>query len=644
MIKLREILIRGNNVIKRISSLLLITCLSFSIVTFNKISQARYTSHPDASVEYEIYNVDVKVEKDDEREYIEEIQIKILNDYGRHVGTQEFNYNSNIQTVELIEGKTIVNGVEYKVDPSMIENKPVASNIKGFDDLNKLQVSFPNVVVGSSIYFKIKSKIFKSELPGLYFDNFSFGDRYTLNGNVSVKSKIKFHTFVNDPGKHLKITQKQQGEYQTLNISLTKPVFTSIVGEGDTFLLEKQKTFVSVSSLNSYEDYAKQVSPYYEKVLKETLPESLQKIVAEAKLLNNSVDQINLVTSKLAEQVRYMGDWRTVDGKIFPRSLSAVSSSGYGDCKDFATNTAAMLRKLEYKANVAFVYRGSGYYTEKFDITNPSSFNHAIVRVEDKSGKIFWIDPTNFVSMANGIFPDIENRPALVVDEQNPKYTMIPAINYKDSTINTTKVITIKPDNSCLIHGNSEIAGENAIQITGLEQMTSKQYIEESLIENVSGELSPLNWSIQLPDLNSRIVKPLSIGFSFEQSNKILLTNAGSAIVMGSPNSTGLINIARDQIGCKFIGNPETYIRNTTLKDVEVNDISSLNAEVQSPWYRINRTCKMVNKDAQCTEKSEILRSFVTGDEARSKEFEKVREDLKKYFYDTILIFSKAKN
>ena len=88
---------------------------------------------------------------------------------------------------------------------------------------------------------------------------------------------------------------------------------------------------------------SKAISKDYETVINQDLPPLHESIRKEASCMTHSVDQINKVTSLLSEKIRYMGDWRTIEGKFAPRSLKAVATSGVGDCKDFSASTAAIL-------------------------------------------------------------------------------------------------------------------------------------------------------------------------------------------------------------------------------------------------------------------------------------------------------------
>ena len=320
----------------------------FAVLGFSVIAEARYAKHEDSSGEYEFYNSDTKVQAANKIETIEEFQVKILNEIGRErFGTQSFSYNSNMMKLKLIEAKTIIEGKEYKISAANIEDKPVASNVNGFDEIRRLQISFPKVAIGASVYVKIKYEIFKTALDNYFADRCFFGnDIYTKAKKCSFKSKIHFKHFINDPNNHLEVKKGNEGDYQTLDVTLKKPIYNLTIAEGFTVLPESKMTWVALSSLKNYEEISTILAPKYEAVINEKLPKMFEEIVDGAKLINNETDQINYVTSKLAEKVRYMGDWRTVKGQIYPRPFELVASTGYGDCKDFSSSTAAILKKL----------------------------------------------------------------------------------------------------------------------------------------------------------------------------------------------------------------------------------------------------------------------------------------------------------
>jgi len=227
-----------------------------------------------------------------------------------------------------------------------------------------------------------------------------------------------------------------------------------------------------------------------------------------------------------------MGDWRTIEGKMSPRPLTTVATSGVGDCKDFSASTAAILNALGYKAKTAIVFRGIAYLHPEKALPSLSSFNHAIVKVVDKEGKVFWIDSTNFTSMADGIYPDIADRPVLVLDSKDPSYEHIPNIDVNHSKLTFNDIIEIKDGNVISNVGSIEFSGEQAIDDTGAGLSFSLQSIEEAVIKQLTGEASPIKKKVTLPPLDSRIVKDFKIDYFFEQENNLLLTNEGPGLLL----------------------------------------------------------------------------------------------------------------
>ena len=135
------------------------------------------------------------------------------------------------------------------------------------------------------------------------------------------------------------------------------------------------------------------------------------------------IEKLNTVTSLLAENINYLGDWRPISGLYVPRDLEAIANTKLADCKDFSAATAAILRKLGMEAHISWVKRGLGAFESPTPLPTMTEFNHAIVRAVT-SGRTYWVDPTNFSSFAQGIFPDIADKRTLTLD---PAGIVLPA-------------------------------------------------------------------------------------------------------------------------------------------------------------------------------------------------------------------------
>jgi hypothetical protein len=604
-------------------SLLWICCL-------NSV-EARFATRQDSPVEYAFYNRDITVSKDGRSEETISYQVNIKNEKGRAgYATQSFRYNGNIQTLEIISAETIVDGQIFPVPKDTIETKPLASPENGFDQAYQVLVSYPNVVVGASITLKYRLITKQQPLPHYFATEFYFGQTaYWLASHVTVKSALPFYVHVNDPNKALKIEQSQKENEQYLSIELIKPVYTALINEvtlGDN----EKNVYVDISTIQKVEKIGSDLAGAYQKVIEQPLPSSLANIQKKAaSLKDNSIDQINFITSKLAENIRYMGDWRSIDGQFKPRNLDTIARTGVSDCKDYAVSLAAILRTLGYEAYAALVYRGEGYYPETQDLPSIAQFNHAIVYATDPRGKNFWLDPTNFVSMAQGIFPDIADRPALVLNPKKPLYAHIPAILPQNNRIEGNKIVKLGKEGQLSSAGTMTLKGEAAIPVTGATLQRSEASIKEALVDILSGEKNPMQKRIDLPNLNSRIVQDTTIGYAFVQEDASMTTNVGQALDLGGMWAGLVLNTTEDQEGITYFGIPKSETQVLLLAGVKAKSVEKLNANIQSPWMTFTRDCQVNDQGVKITEKTEILHSFIKADVIRTPEFQALKKHVK---------------
>lgn len=620
------------------------TLLTFHTVVISS-THARWATHEDAPVEYETYNQNITVEADGTSVEIIESQLKILNEAGREkFGIARLHYNGNIQKIEILEAKAIFEGKEYPVPKDSIETKPLASDIKGFDQLFQILISFPHVQKESQLYLKYKVTTLKQALPNYFATEFSgFQGGYFKNAHFELRSKLHFHILVNDPRKVLSIREDKEKAFQVLSVDLKTPICEATINEPQNSILEDSlSTWVSISTFNQFEDFAKNIAEHYEKIVdSSTLPPLLESIKNEAVSQSNPLDQINTVTSSLSKAIRYNGDWRSIDGRFFPRTLEAITESSIGDCKDFATCLAAILRKLGYKAHVALVMRGMAFLPPQKELPSIKCFNHAIVKVITKEGQTLWIDPTNFVSMARGIFPDIANRKALVLDTKSPSYDTIPDVDFKHAQVAFSKTIHLKDNITLSAKGRLNFYGEQALALTGAALIHSPQAIEEIVIQKICGEKSPIKRKLILPDLSSRVVKDTFIDYDYEQEYITLLTNIGIGIPLDNGWEELFLNTSEQQQNTMFLGPPTTMKYHVTLDNVHASKLRDLAYKIKTPWLNASRTLTQKKRGIDVVEHVEILRSFISPTEIKSSAFKDLQSKIKKYCRNVAIIVGK---
>ena len=147
---------------------------------------------------------------------------------------------------------------------------------------------------------------------------------------------------------------------------------------------------------------------------------------------------------------------------------------------------------------------------------------------------------------------------------------------------------------------------------------------------------------INLPDLHSRIVKDIAIDYSYEQNNRLFKTNQGLGMKL-SYNKLGIdnfIHVNNDIVSDIYIGSPNTFARQTIIRNIDIKNSEALNKDIDSKWLSISR--KLSFKDRILTIEDLIIvkQEIITNEELKTPEFMKLKEDLEINFKDAALVFN----
>ena len=609
---------------------------------------ARFETLEDASISYDFYNKDTKIKADGTSESIVEIQANILKEDGRElVAKFPLYYNEGMVTIEIIEAKTIFEGVEHKVSEDMIEDKPIANNRPGFDDTKLVSISFPHPEIGAQIYLKYKEHHYKPRLENEFAGSYYFGTAdYWKKSNIKIDSEIDLRIKINDPGNNLSVkteSLKDNPDYfRKAEITLLNPITTRTINETyDSSLNSELFTYISLSSLDSWNKLGNIEAVGYLRINIQELPEVFLTILNLAKKEKDIESQLNVIIQNLNEKIQYFGTWQSYRGKFIPQDLQSVADKQSGDCKDFAYITARLLTELGYRANVALVERGEFMQEEKNILVNPDVFNHVIVRVLDENGKTYWIDPTNLVSMPDGIFPDIAGRHALVLDEKDSNYEYIPNVSESHATISINK--TVKQDE--IVDVVVDFKGESAMQWTGMGLYLAPKGVEDRIyslfIKNGVEESDRI--SHKIPPLNTRIVEPITISLEYKKPDLFFKTNLGKGYLLDAKWSF-LTKIAKidtsSDVNDVYLGHPSTVERTTTIKQKEISNLKKLDFDLSTPYISLLRKCYTSGEDSIVEEKVVIHQSWIPNREFNSEDFKKLQKLIKDEIIDSALVIN----
>ena len=614
------------------SSSLLLTALFFPTH-----SEARFATPAEASSEIELFNSTIDVKEDGSSEKVVEIKVKILNDFGRtNPANEPLQYDEAVEKLKVLDARTIDQGKEYEVTNDSIEDKAIASHTNAFSSYRRVLISFPHVHAGSELYLKYRIAQTIPYLNHTWYSEIPFGanESYWTSAKVKITSALPLEFKVHDPESYLDVHSEKDGNRQVFEVSLKKPLIRVVMDEQNVYLDNRNYPWVSTSSINDWKTLADKITPEYERVLKEPLPPLFEEIRAAAAKEPDLIKKINKVTIRLAEELNFMGDWRSASGRIFPESLEKVATTRKGVCKDFATVTTAILRKLGIHSSVALVRRG-GLYEIPNGLISPILFNHAIVRVESQN-QVIWVDPTNKVSFAGEIFPDISDRIALPLSEGVSSPEKTPAIQAEKSSIVITKEYDFSKKDIVSIKGTQDNKGVIAISTTGLGLWTSKENIDYQVMRYLGEVDQMLHFNVKPVDLKSRVVRDIHFDFDLDYTKRYmtLKTSKGGAFMIVTFNEinryyTGV----RDRVSDLGVSNhPTSLSKSSLLKGFRLTGKSNLNCHLDNRWLTATRHVSQKKTGIGIDDVFIMKMPLISNSDLRSKEFSQFQEKMRDCF------------
>ena len=608
---------------------------------YERVCLARPSRLDDASFAFNQRTTEFDVAKDGTYTYRYFEEIEVLKE-GRkqEIGTRRIPYNSRTSKMTVLKAE-VTNGTQtQKVDPKYIEDKPLSSNEQGFDDFNQLTVAYPDVRLGSKLTLQFQVETHEVPFQDHFSERAFFGAEFLQRaGKMKVRSALPLFLEKNDPSNQIEVQQKMDGSIQETEIILKGPLYFDEANEYRPRFTFNDMTWVTVSTHSDYAQLVSKLSPRYEETLRAQLPPGFKAIVDTALNEKTTVDQINRVTSLLAQRVRYTGDWRPIHGGHVPRPLEVIERTGFGDCKDLSTSTVAILRAIGIESNVAWVERD--LKPNDFPkLALQSAFNHAIAWAR-KGDQVFWIDATNLQSFAQGVFEDIGGRPALLIDSKNPRWEKISEGDASRAVSHELRRVHFLKDGTSRISCELELKGCSAVDVTGAGLRDSTDVLRYRFATMLSRESDILSYHVDLDDVNSRITHDHKFKIHVDEKRSASLTTAGQ-IYRVSPHSeiSDLLTIdPKERVSGYFIGHPKTDIRDIILENVALVGTLPTACRIQSPWLSLSRSFSLNGKNIRVQEEVRLQKLSITGVEIRSSDFARFQASLKRCYNLTGLIF-----
>lgn len=594
------------------------------------------TDESEAHIECTYYVENINVLQDGTTETVMESRLTCLKTTGESLKEQIIFFNPETQKCDIVEAFTIFKGKKYKAD---VEKKPVASSGQGFDQLYQIRIIFAHFEVGATRHLKIKKHIHKPLLKNHYYDDFfPSSDRILWkNYQINLNSRIKLHVIIKDHHGYFNIEK----DHYHLSITLKKKFYPKLLAAHACHYVDpKRVPLVCVSTLSSFDELANFFAPTYNDALNQDLKKLplLSDIYNKAKDMIKPVDQLNFITSTIFKHIHYFGDWRSQKGQFFPRPFEVINDKMLADYKEFAVMAGAILKKLGYIVHVTLVNCTDCFYENKNVLPSPALFNHAILKVQDKFGKIYWIDPTNQVSMSDITFPDISGRHGLVLGAKSP-YQWIDENKPEDGFSKTTETVELSDDlETCSIEFlRTGIDAHRChmwklnIPPQDLQKNVERLFLNGYTINNIS-----------LPLDDTRIAIPFE-GHLSGQRQIDTLTNGGKAYHLSMRLFQEFLYLFPE--GCEdrlvFMGTPSKNMTKVIIKNVQADHLQNLNCHFKNAFASFSRTCQQKGKDVEIIFNNEIYTRFITPENMATQEFSDFKKWIFNQYKNQIILFLK---
>lgn len=560
---------------------------------------------------YEFYDYEIKKDGSSVLKVI--IDYTVLTEKGRSdLSLYKVQYDNSNSRFNLKSAFSINGGVKTPVPISSIYYNSIKSTERsGLSNIGEAIIPFNNVVIGGKIFmeYQIQSQ------P--YIDNI-FSTIQTLAIDPNIKSQRYSFTseiplyFYEENLQPFYLATKQTSPKYSVNIF---SIQNSLTFED----VNKIRPTIFLTTLKNWQELQSAIAKKYLTKMKDTLPKKLLPIIATAKTMNSPNEKIDYVSKEINKLIAYSGNWTTISGKMFPQDINNLLLSGKGDCKDFSTLLAFILKNLGFEAHPALTFRSQVYKGEialkKYaNIPNTNFFNHAIVWAKDQTGKVWWIDPTNPFVQADVITGDILGNFALILDGKSKEVTFLPKKNEKPAEFYLEQTLTISKDNTVIGTGNVKM---NASPYNTLA-MVERLYGNKTLKVFFGLMLNPYSRNTNLELKSTK----LNYDFTYFASDWVKEEESQyKAITIFNPLGLSVQLVKRDDDGdlgepgiTKFI----THIKNQ--KEIDTIDTSCL---IRSKWLDVDRIVENKPDEITITDILNVKERFISKQET-SHDFFKV--------------------
>jgi transglutaminase-like putative cysteine protease len=374
-------------------------------------------------------------------------------------------YFPDKQRLHLVSAYVIKpNGKKIEVRKSNIFTRPSSASREapGFTNSLTTTVVFPQLTPGSKIHIAWKITQFKPSPFGFraFFQPDFFAETKQSKMIIEAPANLSLKTHVKSP---IKFTKEIDDDKQTLTFKVAN--YPSHLSENYMVSRNDVLPYGMVTSQKSWKAFGEVWRGFFDqrirvdqkiRVLAKRIVGTQRGLAAARALYDWEINNINYISVTTGQA-----------GSYTPHTPKEILNNGYGDCKDYVTLLASLLKSVGIYSSPVSVSWGSSYTI--FPITTPLQVNHAILYLPKYD---LFLNPTNRYATFGTLGNLLSNKFALVLSSPIQIKQTPPSFSKNNGyLINSAIKITTEGD----------IIGKNSIHFYGTTNNDIRNKIANTL-------------------------------------------------------------------------------------------------------------------------------------------------------------------
>jgi hypothetical protein len=368
-------------------------------------------------------------------------RVKIQKEAAKNLGRWPIYYNKSRE--EITDIKAFIETPDgRKFEATDIKDLQAYDQSPLYSDMRLRLIAFPQITIGTVIDVRVKTKVFKEEIPNQCWDEVTYPSiptKYARYSYVFPENKlVHFSAYNNDQQP---LIDKTNGMVK-YSIIFENTAYS----ENEDFMPPPDDT-IGVLSLSSMSDW-KQIADWWRDLINKKTVDDPAITAKTLDLVNGKTgpkDKLRAILEFIQDDFRYvsmsMGD-HTVD----LHKTAEVFKNRYGDCKDLAVLAKQMLKIAGIDADIC-LFSGEFNGDPRHRLVNPSAFDHVILEANIDHQKYF-VDPQAKGFDLGEMPSNYDNAYVLIIGPDSYRFDNLPVADGSFHSVVSSSDITLGDDGS----------------------------------------------------------------------------------------------------------------------------------------------------------------------------------------------------